>query len=255
MEKQYKQVLDTVRQAYGDVARRNSGCCGSTGCCSPSPSDAAVAMPEADLGLSCGDPVIFSRLASGDVVLDLGSGAGRDVFTAAREVGAGGRVIGVDMTPEMLALARRNAETFSRTTGLTNVEFREGRIEELPLESAMVDVVISNCVINLSPDKPAVFREVYRVLKPGGRMVISDIVLNRPLPDEARQDGELYSACIAGALLREEYLAAIRGAGFGEPEILKERVYRFVGGSDPLTSRWGSRLEGVASSLTLSVKK
>jgi len=250
---------DLVQKAYGDVARKQSSCCGPGSSCCDDSKPYTVAdhpVPEAELGLSCGNPVAFSRLRSGDVVLDLGSGAGKDVFLAAEKVGAGGRIIGVDMTPEMLALARKNAVKFFTTTGLANVEFREGHIEALPVADASVDVVISNCVINLSPDKRQVFREVYRVLKPGGRMIVSDIVLNRPLPKSARNDADLYAACIAGALLREEYLDAIRRAGFARVELLSDHTYttKQVGG-DPITAEVGATLDGVAASITVLAQK
>ena len=175
-----------VKKAYAAVAERQSSCCGRkpVSCCDKSCDVPDHPVPEAELGLSCGNPVAFSHLKKGDTVLDLGSGAGRDVFLAAQKVGSKGKAIGVDMTPEMLRLARRNAEKFRKATRLDNVEFRKGIIEKLPLADATVDVVISNCVINLSTDKPQVFREVYRVLKPGGRMIVSDIVLERALPDE-----------------------------------------------------------------------
>ena len=250
---------DLVQKAYGDVARKQSSCCGPGSSCCDDSKPYTVAdhpVPEAELGLSCGNPVAFSRLRSDDVVLDLGSGAGKDVFLAAEKVGAGGRVIGVDMTPEMLALARRNAVRFFETTGLANVEFREGKIEDLPVDDASVDVVISNCVINLSPDKSRVFREAHRVLKPGGRIIVSDIVLNRPLPESARNDADLYAACIAGALLREEYLDAIRRAGFARVELLSDHTYttKQVGG-DPLTAEVGATLDGVAASITVLAQK
>jgi SAM-dependent methyltransferase len=186
------------------------------------------------------------------VVLDLGSGAGKDVFLAAQKVGEAGRAIGVDMTDEMLALARRNAVTFFAATGLANVEFHKGLIEQIPVDDASVDVVISNCVINLSPDKPAVFREVFRVLRPGGRMIVSDIVLNRPLPESVRNDAGLYAACIAGALPREEYLQAIRDAGFADVRVLSDHTYRSASaGADPLTSGAADVLEGLAASVTI----
>ena len=248
---------ELVKKAYGAVAKQRSSCCGpKSSCCS----GAAVApdrpVAEADLGLSCGDPVAFSHLKPGDVALDLGSGGGKDVFLAAQKVGPTGRVIGVDLTPEMVALARRNAETFRQTTGLTNVEFREGEIEHLPVEDGSVDVVISNCVINLSPDKPQVFREVYRVLKPGGTMVVSDIVLNRPLPEGLLDDDELYAACIAGALLREDYLGAIRDAGFGAVEVLTDRTYRAADAcDDPVTREADDLLDGAAASITVMAAK
>jgi len=247
-----------VRKAYADVARNQSSCCGpKASCCK----DTAYAVrdhpvPEAELGLSCGNPVAFSHLRPGDVVLDLGSGAGKDVFLAAAKVGDGGRAIGVDMTPEMLALARKNAVKFFTTTGLANVEFREGRIEALPVDDASVDVVISNCVINLSPDKPQVFREVFRVLKPGGKMVVSDIVLNRPLPESAKNDADLYAACIAGALLREEYLDAIRRAGFARVGLLSDNTYTTTQvGDDPITAEVGAALDGFAASITVLAQK
>jgi ubiquinone/menaquinone biosynthesis C-methylase UbiE len=209
-------------------------------------------VPEAELGLSCGNPLAFGYINKGDVVLDLGSGAGKDVFLAAQKVGDAGRAIGVDMTPEMLALARKNALKFFETTGLANVEFREGHIEELPVEATSVDLVISNCVVNLSPDKPQVFREVYRVLKPGGRMIVSDIVLNRPLPESARNDTDLYAACIAGALLRSEYIQAIRDAGFRKVEMVSDHTYQSGQAcDDPITSPNADALAGVAASITV----
>ena len=213
-------------------------------------------MPEAELGLSCGDPVAYSHLRPGDVVLDLGSGGGKDVFLAAQRVGPSGRAIGVDMTPDMLALACRNAEKFRKRTGLSNAEFREGEIEHLPVEDTSVDVVISNCVINLSPDKPQVFREVFRVLKPGGKMMVSDIVLNRPFPESLRDDEDLYAACLAGALLREDYLGAIRAAGFGLVEVITDREYEASSVcDDPITEEVADALEGVSSSITVMAVK
>lgn len=188
--------------------------------------------------------------------MDLGSGAGKDVFLAAQKVGPSGRVIGVDMTPEMLALARRNAEKFKASTGLANVEFRQGQIEALPSQDASVDIVISNCVINLSPDKPKVFREAYRVLKSGGRLVVSDIVLEKPLPKNLKDDADLYAACIAGALPRGEYLKAIHDAGFQGIAILAERGHKpEQAQSDPVTSGAARNLEGVATSITVFASK
>jgi arsenite methyltransferase len=215
-----------VKDAYASVARRQGCCCASTPGCGKTPY--AVAdhpVPEAELGVSCGTPVTFTLLKAGNVVLDLGSGGGKDVFLAALRVGPKGRVIGVDMTPEMIALARNNAEAFRDRTGLDNVEFRPGYIEKLPIGDNTVDVAISNCVINLSPDKARVFREIYRVLKPGGRMVVSDIVLNRPLPAKVRQNASLYAACIAGALPREDYLQSIQKAGFASAGVVNDHAY------------------------------
>jgi SAM-dependent methyltransferase len=246
---------ELVQNAYANVARKQSSCCGpNSSCCGDNKAYTVPdhPVPEADLGLSCGNPLAFGYINKGDVVLDLGSGAGKDVFLAAQKVGDAGRAIGVDMTPEMLALARKNAVKFFETTGLANVEFREGKIEDLPVENASVDVVISNCVINLSPDKPQVFREVYRVLKPGGRMIVSDIVLNRLLPGSAHNDADLYAACIAGALLRGEYLQAIREAGFQKIETVSDHTYQ-PGQTcdDPITSPNVDALAGVAASITV----
>jgi SAM-dependent methyltransferase len=243
-----------VQDAYARVARNQSGCCRpKASCCDKKPYTVPDhPVPEAELGLSCGNPLAFGHINKGDVVLDLGSGAGKDVFLAAQKVGETGKAIGVDMTPEMLALARKNAVKFLLTTGLGNVEFREGQIEKLPVEDASADVVISNCVINLSPDKPQVFREVHRALKPGGRMLVSDIVLNRPLPEALTKDAELYSACVAGAWLREDYVRAIRDAGFARVEILSDTTYRSShAGDDPVTSGIAGVLEGVAASITV----
>jgi SAM-dependent methyltransferase len=255
------QTHEQVRKAYGQVACGQSSCCGPAAASSPccGRGESAVSghpAPQADLGLSCGDPLAFGYVKPGDVVVDLGSGAGKDVFLAAQKVGPTGKVIGIDMTPEMLDLARRNAESFQKTTGLRNVEFRQGQIEDLPVEDASVDVIISNCVINLSPDKPRVFREVYRVLKPGGRMIVSDIVLNQPLPESLRSDANLYVACIAGALPREQYLQAIRDAGFQQVEILSDRTYRAdSAGGDPVTGPCATGLEGVAASITVLARR
>ena len=225
------QVRRIVRERYAQRAREDTSCCAkSRGGCSPgvqSPSSEAIgytqeelrAIPSgADLGLGCGNPTALASLWEGDVVLDLGSGAGIDCFLAARAVGERGFVIGVDMTPEMLDRARENA----RTHDVRSVEFRLGEIENLPVANDTIDVAISNCVINLSPNKPRVFREVYRVLKPGGRMMISDIVLLRDLPREIRESIEAYVGCIAGASKKENYLAAIRETGFENIRILKE---------------------------------
>ncbi len=247
-----------VQDAYAEVARKQSGCCRpKASCCDKKPYTVPDhPVPESELGLSCGNPLAFGHINAGDVVLDLGSGAGKDVFLAAQKVGESGRAIGVDMTPEMLALARKNAVKFFATTGLTNVEFREGHIEALPVDDASVDVAISNCVINLSPDKPRVFREIHRVLKSGGRMLVSDIVLNRDLPEELRNDADLYSACVAGALKREDYLAAIRSAGFANVEVLSDKTYKASqAGDDPITADKADILAGLAASITVLAVK
>ncbi len=179
-------------------------------------------VPEgANLGVGCGNPTAIDALRPGEIVVDLGSGAGMDSFLAARQVGPSGRVIGIDMTPAMLEKARENA----RKVGLSNVEFREGRIEELPLEDASVDVILSNCVINLSPEKDRVYREAYRVLRPGGRLMVSDIVLERPLPERVVQSVDVYLGCVGGASLRSEYLETVRKAGFSEVRIDREASF------------------------------
>jgi ubiquinone/menaquinone biosynthesis C-methylase UbiE len=176
---------------------------------------------DADLGLGCGNPAALAGLGKGETVLDLGSGAGIDCFLAARKVGPSGRVIGVDMTPEMLDRARENA----RTGGYKNVEFRLGEIENLPAADASVDVIISNCVINLSTDKERVFREAFRVLRPGGRLMVSDLVLKKPLPRAIRESVEVYVACVAGAMVKDDYLAAMRKAGFRKIEVVSEKIF------------------------------
>lgn len=179
--------------------------------------DELASIPaEANMGLSCGNPTAFATLRPGEVVVDLGCGGGLDVFLAAAKVGPTGRAIGIDMTPEMLELARRNAQQ----SGVTNVEFHQATIDELPLADASVDCVVSNCVLNLAPDKPAVFREIARVLKPGGRLAVSDIVLKRPLPAEIGDDLMAYIGCIAGAITVDEYRSGLRAAGFDVIEIV-----------------------------------
>jgi len=220
-----------VREKYGAVAEGgNCGC----GCCGAEANDEAAlaalgytaeqraAIPEgADLGLGCGNPLAHAALQPGETVVDLGSGAGIDCFLAAREVGPGGRVIGVDMTPAMLERARANLAK----TGATNVEFRLGEIEHLPVADASVDVIISNCVVNLSPEKPQVFREALRVLRPGGRLVVSDLVLTRRLDEKLQHDVGLYVGCVAGASLREDYLQLMRDAGFRDVTVVQEQGY------------------------------
>jgi len=208
------------------------------------------------MGLSCGDPVSFSKIKRGMIVVDLGSGAGKDVFLAAEKVGPNGLSIGVDMTPEMLKLAAKNAEKFTRRTGLKNVEFRKGVIEKLPVKASEADMIISNCVINLSPDKPKVFRESFRALKPGGAIVVSDIVLNRALPPALKKHAGLYAGCVAGALMRKDYLGAIKAAGFTGIKLLSDRLYSAAGTcSDPITDKAGKALEGSASSITVYARK
>ena len=212
------QVRAQVRTAYAKVAKGADGC--SVGCCGTQGSGSLVmgyteqdlaSVPEgSDLGLGCGNPQAIAALRPGETVLDLGSGAGFDCFLAASRVGRTGRVIGVDMTPEMVTKARDNA----RRVSATNVEFRLGEIEHLPVPDESVDVIISNCVINLSPDKGAVFREVLRVLKPGGRLAISDVVATQPIPKEVAESVEALTGCVAGAVPVDEIRALLADAGF-----------------------------------------
>ncbi len=229
----------TVRDAYAKIAQESGGCCcGSrSSCCGTTAPDALAKalgyqeselreLPEgANLGLSCGNPTAIASLEPGEVVVDLGSGAGFDVFIAARRVGPTGRVIGVDMTPAMLEKARANAAAFRKQSGLDNVEFRLGEIEHLPVADSSVDVVISNCVINLSPDKPQVWRDIARVLRPGGRVAVSDLALVRPLPAAVRESVEALIGCVAGAVLVEETEGMAREAGLTEVKVEKHRIY------------------------------
>lgn len=229
-EREPDTIRSAVRSNYARVATTGMSCCGSKGCAQETgrnigyTDDEMNAVPEgANLGLGCGNPTAVASLQPGETVIDLGSGGGFDCFLAAAQVGATGRVIGVDMTAEMLSLARENA----RKGGYGNVEFRLGEIENLPVADNTADVVISNCVINLSPDKARVFREAYRILKPGGRLMVSDIVLLRELPDEIRNSVEAYVGCVAGAEAKDSYLEAIEGAGFRDVEVLKETPFPF----------------------------
>jgi arsenite methyltransferase len=225
-------IKAAVRERYAGFVENNQSCCGKSAACGCGPEEQSQRLgytaqdtgtvPEgANLGLGCGNPVALASLKPGETVLDLGSGAGFDAFLAAKRVGTEGRVIGVDMTPQMI----ERATSLAKTHGYTNVEFRLGEIESLPVADASVDAIISNCVVNLSTDKPRVFREAFRVLKPGGRLMVSDLVLTRPLPDEVRQDMDAYGACVAGALLKDDYLAAIRAAGFTSVGVAGERPF------------------------------
>jgi SAM-dependent methyltransferase len=225
-------LVAQVRERYGRIATGEVTGCGCS--CGAADTEQAIAkgigygaeelaaLPEeANLGLGCGAPIGFLALQSGETVLDLGSGAGIDAFLAARQVGPSGRVIGVDMTPAMLERARSAAERH----GIANAEFREGRLEALPVADASVDAVTSNCVFNLVPDKSAVFREVARVLKPGGRLVVSDIVLDRPLPEPLAQDLLAWVGCVAGADRRDAYFGKLAAAGLTDVEVVKEVDY------------------------------
>ena len=225
-------IRDIVRERYAQAAQ-GQGCCGTSGCCGASnveeianaigyTDEKLSAVPDgANLGLGCGNPLEYASVKQGEVVLDLGSGAGFDAFLAARKVGSTGRVIGVDMTDEMLERAKDNAKAFE----MNNVEFRKGLIEALPVEDDSVDLVISNCVINLSTDKPKVFSEVLRVLKPGGRMLVSDLVLTRPLSTALKNSVEAYVGCVAGASMKNEYLSFAKAAGFTDIQIVHEHSY------------------------------
>ncbi len=230
-----KSIIEAIKERYASTVKPGSGCgCfQKTSVLEPEFIHSANKMagyseqelkniPEgSNLGLGCGNPVAFGAIREGDVVLDLGSGAGVDCFLAANTVGEQGRVIGVDMTPEMIERANENA----RKNGYRNVEFRLGEIENLPVESSSVDVIISNCVINLSTDKPKVFQEAWRVLKPGGTLMVSDMALLEDLPDYLNGSVEAYIRCIAGAIRKEEYLDAMRHAGFDDISVLGESHY------------------------------
>jgi len=228
------EIKKKVREGYARIATKKTSCCAPTSsCCGgslPETISKSIGYSEAELdsvpdganlGLGCGNPVALASLKEGETVLDLGSGAGFDCFLAANKVGKTGRVIGVDMTPEMLDKARQNA----RKGKYGNVEFRRGEIEKLPVEDNYVDVIISNCVINLSPDKPAVFREAFRVLKPGGRLMVSDIVLLKELPDFVKESVAAYVGCISGAMLKDDYLGAIKSAGFKDVQVIEDATF------------------------------
>ena len=243
-----KDIKKIVREGYGRIAKAESSCCipkpAKSSCCAPAVGDLEgvdrskelsreigysdgelEAVPEgANLGLGCGNPVALASIKEGETVLDLGSGAGFDCFLAAGRVGPSGMVIGVDMTPEMVDKARLNAEK----GGYKNVEFRLGEIENLPAADGSVDLVISNCVINLVPDKRSVFSEVYRVLKPGGRMMISDLVITRELPARIRGSVEAYVGCLAGAMMRDKYIQTIEEAGFDDVRVVGETSFSFA---------------------------
>jgi len=222
-------IKTLVRERYADAVTAGSGCCGPSSCCCGSGSGPGIDMigdaysqvdgyvAEADLGLGCGLPTRHAAIHPGETVLDLGSGAGIDCFVARRETGGSGRVVGVDMTPEMIAKARQNAAKL----GYDNVEFRLGEIEHLPVETGSIDIVISNCVLNLVPDKAAAFVEMFRVLKTGGRFCVSDIVSNAALPAPIREAAALHVGCVAGAIAEADYLGLLRKAGFADLRIVE----------------------------------
>ncbi len=230
-----EKIKKSVRDRYGKIAKKAGSCClPSASCCGGENTVKKIgkgigystedlkSVPEgANLGLGCGNPIALASLHEGETVVDLGSGAGIDCFLAAKQVGKNGQVIGVDMTPEMLDKARENA----RKDGYQNVEFRLGEIENLPVADNIADIIISNCVINLAPDKERVFREAFRVLKPGGRLMVSDIVLLRELPTVVRNSVEAYVGCLAGAVMKSDYMDSIRTAGFQEVWIIQETSF------------------------------
>ena len=230
MEKE--KVKEFVKKRYGQIAKSEQSCGCSSSCCGPSNIDIAKVigyseqdledLPEsAILGLGCGNPVALANLRKGETVLDLGSGGGIDVFLASKKVGKNGKVIGVDMTEEML----QRAQTSASKHGYKNAEFRLGEIENLPIENSSIDTIISNCVINLSSNKLKVFQEAFRVLKPNGKLMISDIVTKGKLPKEIKKSFEAWAGCIAGALEKNEYIETIKKAGFNNIEIISENIY------------------------------
>jgi arsenite methyltransferase len=271
-------VRQKVRDGYGQIAHSGSGCCGSRasscGASSVASEELAkhigysqqelAALPDgANMGLSCGNPNALASLRPGEVVLDLGSGAGFDAFIAGRSVGSGGQVIGVDMTPEMIARARKNVAAYRQKSGLDNVEFRLGEIERLPVDDAAVDVVISNCAINLSPNKPAVWREIARVLKPGGRVAISDLALLKPLPSKIAQMVEALVGCVAGAALVTETQQMARDAGLSDLVLTQRLAYveGMVDWQDPLYQKIigalpaGAKASDYVTSLEVTARK
>lgn len=259
MKDKSEEIKKIVRKGYAKAIKQTASCCSSGSCCSGTSqaktisktvgySDAEMsAVPEgANLGFGCGNPVALASLKEGDLVLDLGSGAGFDVFLSAQRVGKSGRVIGVDMTPEMLAKAKENA----KKGGYNNVEFRLGEIEKLPVEDNSVDVILSNCVINLSPDKKTVFKEAHRVLKTGGRLMVSDLVLGKDLPKALKDSPEAYVGCLAGAIKKDEYLKLITMAGFQEVKVVSESSY-------PVDAMFGNlkAAQGAVASIKVSAVK
>lgn len=229
--KKFDNVKNIIKESYAQIARTSSGCgCSSCGCDSGqtlqrqtkqlgyTQDEITQAPAGSNLGLGCGNPVAIASLNEGETVLDLGSGAGLDAFLASKKVGKTGKVIGVDITDEMLIKARENAEKGD----ISNVEFRKGDIEDLPVENNTIDVIISNCVINLAPNKEKVFKEAYRVLKQGGRIMVSDVVLVKPLPENMKNDKDLLVGCVSGSILKKDYLELLENTGFSNIKVLKE---------------------------------
>ena len=260
MKKKSGDIKKIVRDGYAKVATQNISCCATNSCCGSinqakdiskavgySDIEMRIVPEGANLGLGCGNPVAIAFLKDGDVVLDLGSGAGFDAFLAAKRVGKSGRVIGVDMTPEMIAKAKENAKKGK----YPNVEFRLGEIEKLPVEDNSIDVIISNCVINLSPDKEEVFKEAHRVLKSSGRLMISDLVLAKDLPKELKDSVEAYVGCLAGAIRKDEYLKLITMAGFQHVKVISESSYPV----DAMFNDLKSAQDAIVSIKVLAVKR
>ncbi len=246
MKNKSDEIKKIVKEGYAKIAMQGISCCSSSSCCgntglakdiskSVGYSDEEInIVPEgANLGLGCGNPVAIASLKEGDVVLDLGSGAGFDAFLAAQKVGERGRVIGVDMTPEMLEKARANAQKGN----YKNIEFRLGEIEKLPVEDNSIDVIISNCVINLSPEKQKVFEEAFRVLKSGGRLMVSDLVLTKELPGIIKESVEAYVGCLAGAIMKDKYIGYIKKAGFKDVKIMGQTNYSFEAMANDVTAQ------------------
>lgn len=270
-------VRQNVRTGYAQIARAGGSCCGGASSCGSTPvsseelarhigysAEELAALPEgANMGLSCGNPNALAEIKPGEVVLDLGSGGGFDVFIAGKKVGADGLVIGVDMTPDMLAKARKNTQSYHQTTGLDNVDFRLGEIEHLPVADSSVDAIISNCVINLSPDKPQVWREIARVLKPGGRVAVSDLALLKPLPAEILESVEALVGCVAGAVLVSEVERMAREAGLTDITLNPKTAYvdGMVDWQDPVYQKIIARLPpgtkpgGYITSLEIKARK
>ncbi|RJO65707.1 MAG: methyltransferase domain-containing protein [Candidatus Omnitrophota bacterium] len=260
MRNEADKIKKIVRDGYAKALSQKSSCCSSSSCCGGVTqaddiskkvgySDSEMnAVPEgANLGFGCGNPVALASIKEGDAVLDLGSGAGFDAFLSAQRVGKTGRVIGVDMTPEMVAKAKENA----KKGNYANVEFRLGEIEKLPVEDSSIDVIISNCVINLSPDKETVFKEAYRVLKAEGRLMVSDLVLAKDLPKEIKNSVEAYVGCLAGAIKKDDYLSFIKQAGFQDIKVMSESSYPV----DAMFENFENAQDAIVSIKVSAVKK
>jgi arsenite methyltransferase len=259
-----KKIKEEVKKHYGKIAEgKRSGCCGGSSCCGSGQTTEigrAIGYQEkemesvpkgANLGLGCGNPTALASIKEGEIVLDLGSGAGFDAFLASQKVGTRGKVIGVDMTPSMVARAKSNA----KKGGYANVEFRLGEIENLPIENKSVDLIISNCVINLSPDKEKVFKESYRVLKNGGRIMVSDLVLAKSLPEKIRKSVAAYVGCIAGAMMEDEYLNAVKKVGFSDVRVMEKTFYPVEAMANDATSQLLTDEERISAADLKSIGK